>query len=179
MAAPLRAGGDVVIDTAADARVHAISDLVASVPDPEIPILTLEDLGILRSVHADNHGHVVITITPTYSGCPAIDPIRAEVERVVAAAGYDDVELRTVLAPAWTTDWISDEAREKLRRYGIAPPEPAGPDAACLLLAHAPRCSRCGSEDTREVSPFGSTPCQSQHVCNGCLEPFDRFKTLR
>jgi ring-1,2-phenylacetyl-CoA epoxidase subunit PaaD len=169
----------VVINTAADSRVQAINALVASVPDPEIPILNLEELGILRAVDADGDGHVVITITPTYSGCPAIDPIRAEVERVLAAAGYDDVELRTVLAPAWTTDWISAEAREKLRRYGIAPPEPAGSDAACLLLARAPRCPRCGSEDTREVSPFGSTPCQSQHVCNECLEPFDRFKTLR
>jgi ring-1,2-phenylacetyl-CoA epoxidase subunit PaaD len=169
----------VVINTAADSRLKTINALVASVPDPEIPILNLEDLGILRAVDADGDGHVVITITPTYSGCPAIDPIRAEVERVLAAAGYDDVELRTVLAPAWTTDWISAEAREKLRHYGIAPPEPAGPDATCLLLAHAPRCPRCGSEDTREVSPFGSTPCQSQHVCNECLEPFDRFKTLR
>jgi ring-1,2-phenylacetyl-CoA epoxidase subunit PaaD len=167
------------MSTAADSRVQAISALVGSVTDPEIPVLSLADLGILRSVHADDGGHVVITITPTYSGCPAIDPIRSEVERVLAAAGYDDVELRTVLAPAWTTDWLSDEAREKLRRYGIAPPEPAGPDAACRLLARAPRCPRCGSEDTREVSPFGSTPCQSQHVCRACLEPFDRFKTLR
>jgi ring-1,2-phenylacetyl-CoA epoxidase subunit PaaD len=177
--ASLPTRGDVVTSTATDPRVQAIDALVASVPDPEIPILTLADLGILRGVDADDDGHVVITITPTYSGCPAIDPIRAEVERVLAAAGYDGVELRTALAPAWTTDWISDDAREKLRRYGIAPPEPARPHAACRLLARAPRCPRCGSQDTREVSPFGSTPCQSQHVCNACLEPFDRFKTLR
>ena len=159
--------------------LRAISVLAGAVPDPEIPVLTLADLGILRSVHAEDDGHVVVTLTPTYSGCPAVDPIRASVEHVLSAAGHEHVEVRTVLSPAWTTDWIGDEAREKLRTYGIAPPEPARPHAPCALLLRAPRCPRCGSADTREVSAFGSTPCQSQHVCNDCLEPFDRFKTLR
>jgi ring-1,2-phenylacetyl-CoA epoxidase subunit PaaD len=155
-----------------------IRDLVAAVPDPEIPVLTLADLGILRAVEETGAGRLRVTLTPTYSGCPAIDPIRDEVQRVIAAAGHHDVEVRMVLAPAWTTDWISDEAREKLRAYGIAPPDPTSAHAPCVLLSRPVRCPRCRSEDTREVSAFGSTPCQSQHVCNGCLEPFDRFKSI-
>jgi ring-1,2-phenylacetyl-CoA epoxidase subunit PaaD len=158
--------------------VREIHELVKNVPDPEIPVLTLSDLGILRTVESAEDGHVVVTLTPTYSGCPAIDPIRDEVERVVADAGHENVEIRMVLAPAWTTDWINDEAREKLRAYGIAPPDPTAARAPCLLLARPARCPRCSSQDTRVISAFGSTPCQSQHVCNDCLEPFDRFKSI-
>jgi ring-1,2-phenylacetyl-CoA epoxidase subunit PaaD len=158
--------------------VREIHQLVKNVPDPEIPVLTLSDLGILRTVESAEDGHVVITLTPTYSGCPAIDPIRDEVKRVVADAGHENVEIRMVLAPAWTTDWISEEAREKLLAYGIAPPDPTAAHATCPLPARRPRCPRCGSQDTRVVSAFGSTPCQSQHVCNDCLEPFDRFKSI-
>ena len=158
--------------------VSGIRALVAAVPDPEIPVLTLADLGILRDVEQFDDGHVRVTLTPTYSGCPAIDPIRDEVARVVAAAGHQDVEVRMVLAPAWTTDWITETAREKLREYGIAPPEPTVAHAPCVLLSRPPRCPRCGSQDTAEVSAFGSTPCQSQHVCCACREPFDRFKSI-
>jgi ring-1,2-phenylacetyl-CoA epoxidase subunit PaaD len=163
---------------------HALADadtvrgLVGAIPDPEIPVLTLQDLGILREVTRDDDGHMVVRLTPTYSGCPAIDPIRRDVEQVLESAGYRNIEVRLVLAPAWTTDWITDEARVKLRAYGIAPPEPAQGSTACALLTRAPRCPRCGSEDTREVSHFGSTPCQSQHVCAACGEPFDRFKSI-
>lgn len=160
------------------AAVREILELVKNVPDPEIPVLTLSDLGILRTVESAEDGHIVVTLTPTYSGCPAIDPIRDEVTRVVADAGHENVEIRMVLAPAWTTDWISEEAREKLRAYGIAPPDPTAAQAPCRLLARPVRCPRCSSQDTREVSAFGSTPCQSQHVCNDCLEPFDRFKSI-
>jgi ring-1,2-phenylacetyl-CoA epoxidase subunit PaaD len=157
------------------AGVEEIRELVAGVADPEIPVLTLDDLGIVRDVALASDGHAVIELTPTYSGCPAIDPIREQVGQVVRDAGYGDAEVRMVLAPAWTTDWISDAGREKLRAYGIAPPARS---AACPLLTAAVACPRCGSEDTRLISQFGATPCQAHHVCNGCLEPFDRFKAI-
>jgi ring-1,2-phenylacetyl-CoA epoxidase subunit PaaD len=154
-----------------------IRSIVAAVSDPEIPVLTLADLGILRDVRRNQRGQVVVTLTPTYSGCPAIDTVREDVARVVAAAGHENVEVRMELAPAWTTDWITDEGRDKLYAYGIAPPDRIRA-APCALMARAPRCPRCGSTDTREISSFGSTPCQSQHACNACDEPFDRFKSI-
>lgn len=145
-----------------------IRALVAAVPDPEIPVLTIEDLGILRDVALEDD-HVVVTITPTYSGCPAIEAIRADIGERLRGHGGPEVEVRTVLAPAWTTEWMSEAGREKLRRYGIAPPGPQ-------LLAIGVCCPRCGSMDTRELSRFGATACQAQYVCQACLEPFDHFK---
>lgn len=172
MAAPLAPGSDLV-------RLERLQVLVGRIPDPEIPVLTLDDLGILRGIDTAKDGHAIVRITPTYSGCPAIDPIRHEVERVVREAGYADAEVRMELAPAWTTDWMTEEGRRKLHEYGIAPPEPAA-HAGCALVKPGPvACPRCGSTDTRQISRFGATPCQAQHVCNACLEPFDRFKTLR
>jgi ring-1,2-phenylacetyl-CoA epoxidase subunit PaaD len=157
--------------------MDSLRALVSDICDPEIPVLTLHDLGVVRDVAVEADDRVVITITPTYSGCPAIDPIREEVRRVVREAGHTDVEVRTVLAPAWTTDWMTEEGRRKLREYGIAPPDPVA-HASCGLLARPARCPRCRAQDTRELSRFGATPCQAQHVCNACLEPFDRFKPL-
>jgi ring-1,2-phenylacetyl-CoA epoxidase subunit PaaD len=151
--------------------------LAATVPDPEIPVLTIEDLGILRSVEVDDSGAVRVTITPTYSGCPAMDAIRADVRAVFADAGHDHVEVDLVLSPAWTTDWMSEAGRRKLLEYGVAPPvarRPEGPVALALTL----RCPQCGSPDTRELSRFGSTACKSLWVCNQCREPFDHFKPL-
>ena len=155
--------------------VAEIEALVAALPDPELPVLTLGDLGILRGVEIAADGHPVVRLTPTYSGCPAIDPIRADVERAVRNRGFDAVEVRLELAPAWTTDWMSEAGRRKLREYGIAPPEP---HAGCGLLGGPVACPRCGSTDTRQVSRFGATPCQAQHVCDACMEPFDRFKAI-
>jgi ring-1,2-phenylacetyl-CoA epoxidase subunit PaaD len=151
--------------------------VAAQVPDPEIPVLTIEDLGILRDVEVDDDGGVRVTITPTYSGCPAMDAIRTDVTTALAAEGYDDVSVELVLSPAWTTDWMSDEGKRKLEEYGIAPPshrEPGGPVSLTLSL----RCPHCGSPDTRELSRFGSTACKSLWVCNACREPFDHFKTI-
>jgi ring-1,2-phenylacetyl-CoA epoxidase subunit PaaD len=149
---------------------------VGAVSDPEIPVLTLDDLGIVRDLQLDGDS-VVVAITPTYSGCPALDPIRKEVERAVRAQGYDDVQVRTELAPAWTTDWMSEEGREKLRAYGIAPPaRQAG--QGCPLIDAEVACPRCGSTRTRQISRFGATPCQAHYVCQGCQEPFDHFKHL-
>jgi ring-1,2-phenylacetyl-CoA epoxidase subunit PaaD len=173
MAAPFATGGRLV-----SAALEQIRELVRRVPDPEIPVLSLEDLGILRGVETSDDGHPIVKLTPTYSGCPAIDPIREEVTRVLCEAGHDDVEVRMVLAPAWTTDWMTDEGRVKLRDYGIAPPERIASNPPCVLLSRPARCPRCGSADTREVSRFGATPCQAQHACNACLEPFARFKAI-
>jgi len=145
--------------------------------DPEIPVLTIEDLGILRDVEVDAAGRVRVTITPTYSGCPAMEAIRADVEAALAAEGYDQVTVETVLSPAWTTDWMSEEGRRKLEEYGVAPPtarEADGPVSLTLSL----RCPQCGSPDTRELSRFGSTACKSLWVCNACREPFDHFKSI-
>jgi ring-1,2-phenylacetyl-CoA epoxidase subunit PaaD len=141
--------------------------MVAQVPDPEIPVLTIEDLGILRGVEVEDE-RVVVTITPTYSGCPALDVIRDEIG-LRLRSHTRDVEVRTVLSPAWTTDWMSDEGRRKLREYGIAPPGQS-------LLQLGVCCPRCGSLDTRQLSRFGATACQAQYVCQGCREPFDHFK---
>lgn len=146
-----------------------IRALVADVADPEIPVLTIEDLGILRDVALEDQ-RVVVTITPTYSGCPAMDAIRSDIGERLRSHGAPEVEVRTVLSPAWSTDWMSEAGREKLRRYGIAPPGPQ-------LLAIGVCCPRCGSLDTRESSRFGATACQAQYVCQSCLEPFDHFKS--
>lgn len=150
--------------------------IAASVPDPEVPVLTIEDLGVLRAVALDGD-RVQVDITPTYSGCPAMDTIRDDVVLALTAAGFDDVEVRLVLSPAWTTDWMSDAGRQKLTSYGIAPPTGrAAVASGPIRLALSVRCPQCGSLDTREVSRFGSTSCKALYECRACLEPFDHFK---
>ncbi|HEY1629694.1 MAG TPA: 1,2-phenylacetyl-CoA epoxidase subunit PaaD [Rhizomicrobium sp.] len=141
--------------------VKSVWDILATVPDPEIPALSVVDLGIVRDV-----SDAAVTITPTYTGCPATLAIEAAIRAALNESGHADLAIKTVLSPPWTTDWISDEGRAKLHAYGIAPPSPA----------HAAQCPRCGSDDTAEVSRFGSTPCKALHRCNACGEPFDRFK---
>ena len=150
-----------------------LREVLAQVHDPEIPVITIEDLGILRDVQVEGD-RVVVTITPTYSGCPAMQEIEADVRAALSAY---DVEVRTVLSPAWTTDWMTDDGRRKLREYGIAPPErrPAGP---VLVQLGPPRlsCPQCGSADTEELTRFGSTSCKSMWRCRSCREPFDHFR---
>ena len=141
--------------------VESIWALLAEVPDPEIPAVSVVDLGIVRAVSDDK-----VTITPTYSGCPATQYIEESIRAALDAAGYRSVGIETVLAPPWTTEWISDAGKAKLLAYGIAPPD----------LAKAATCPQCGSVNTEEVSRFGSTPCKAQWRCRHCLEPFDRFK---
>jgi ring-1,2-phenylacetyl-CoA epoxidase subunit PaaD len=152
--------------------------IAATVPDPELPMVTIEDLGILRDVTEDDQGRVHVTITPTYSGCPAMETIRQDLVDTLLTAGYQRVDVEFVLAPAWTTDDMTDEARGKLEDAGIAPPGPVGPDAGTVALALSVRCPQCGSLDTRESSRFGSTACKSLWVCRSCREPFDHFKAL-
>jgi ring-1,2-phenylacetyl-CoA epoxidase subunit PaaD len=154
--------------------VGEIRRVAGAVADPEIPALTVEDLGILRDVRIDAAGHVDVDITPTYSGCPALDVMRAEIEQRIAGSGYPDVSVHVVLSPAWTTEWMSDEARKKLREHGIAPPRPGAADMRMLQLAVA--CPVCDSPHTAEVARFGSTPCQALRRCSGCSEPFPHFK---
>lgn len=155
-------------------REEHARQVVSAVPDPEVPVLSIADLGILRDVALDDDGSVDVTITPTYSGCPAMDAIRADVTAALAAAGYDRVTVRLVLSPAWTTDWMSDDGKRKLVEYGIAPPAPRGDGPVPLTLSV--RCPQCGSPDTRELSRFGSTACKALWACNACKEPFDYFK---
>ncbi len=143
-----------------EARVR---EVLASVPDPEIPVLSIVDLGIVRGVDAATRR---VAITPTYTGCPAAKVIERDLRAALDAAGYRDWRIETVLSPAWTTDWISEEGKEKLRAYGIAPPTPRGEVA----------CPQCGSPATEEISRFGSTPCKALWRCTACGEPFDLFK---
>ena len=156
--------------------------IAAAVPDPEVPVLTIEDLGVLRAVEAEGD-RVRVDITPTYSGCPAMDTIRDDVIMSLTAAGFTEVDVRLVLSPAWTTDWMTDAGKQKLEAYGIAPPSGRAATGSLSLskggpirLAISVRCPRCGSLDTHEVSRFGSTSCKSLFECRACLEPFDHFK---
>jgi len=148
--------------------------LLSSVCDPEIPVLTLQDLGVLRDISIEDGG-IAVTITPTYAGCPAMAVMQADIETALADAGYEHVTVRQSLSQAWTTDWMSDAGREKLRAYGIAPParqtgqqtEPAG--------IH---CPQCGSGGVKRISEFGSTACKALYQCQDCCEPFDYFKCI-
>lgn len=150
-----------------------------AVLDPELPVLTLADLGVLRDVREEGDT-VVVTITPTYSGCPALNEMRADLRRTLHAAGYEHVEVRTVLAPAWTTDWITEDGRRKLAEHGIAPPQrKAGPVTLNLVPPqHTVPCPRCGSRKTTELSRFSSTACKALRRCEDCREPFEHVKEI-
>jgi ring-1,2-phenylacetyl-CoA epoxidase subunit PaaD len=156
-----------------------VLEILESVKDPEVPVVSVVELGIVRDVTVED-AHVAITITPTYSGCPAMREIEQDIRSALHEHGFDDVALKTVHAPAWTTDWIGAEAREKLRAYGIAPPSPVE-SGGLITLTHrraAVRCPHCGSNSTELRSEFGSTACKAIHVCNACREPFDEFKAF-
>jgi ring-1,2-phenylacetyl-CoA epoxidase subunit PaaD len=164
-----------VVSTPARATLLAAA---RAVTDPEIPVLTLGDLGVIRDLRVADDGAVEVDITPTYTGCPATEVIAADVQAALRRAGADPVRVRTVLSPPWTTDWMSEAGRSKLREFGIAPPGPAAHGATPVGLMLSARCPRCGSTDTREVSAFGSTPCKSLWTCRSCAEPFDSFKAI-
>lgn len=152
-----------------------ITALLEQVKDPEIPVISIRELGVLRNVSVDE-GRVEVTITPTYSGCPAMDFMRFEVERTLREAGVERFTVRQALSPAWTTDWISEEGRKKLLDFGIAPPPSSADIRALKGTAPAIACPLCGSTDTTLVSHFGSTACKALYKCNACKEPFDHFK---
>ena len=173
----LRRGGRRATSADADPRTVA-----GSVVDPELPVLTLADLGVLRDVRTEDDGTVVVEITPTYPGCPALGAMRTDLVDALNEAGFALVDVRTVLTPAWTTDWISDDGRRKLAQAGIAPPGagPTRPAEAVPLELGPPRrsasCPLCGSADTDEVSEFGATACTALRRCRECQEPFEHVK---
>ncbi len=151
--------------------------ILETVTDPEIPVLTVIDLGIVRNAVVHEDGTAEVVITPTYSGCPAMNTIEINIRAALQEQGYDPVKITTVLSPAWTTDWLSNQAREKLRQYGIAPPQAQSVDKMALFqdVKEVP-CPLCGSTNTQMISQFGSTACKSLYRCKDCLEPFDYFK---
>lgn len=158
--------------------VAHVWETLRAVPDPEIPVISIVNLGIVRDVR-EAGGHIEVDLTPTYSGCPATDLISFEVLTALARAGFADAKINTVLSPPWTTDWIDEEGRARLLDYGIAPPAKARRIRQSLLGEEpAIACPRCGSSETMIVSPFGSTPCKAHYKCRACLEPFDYFKCL-
>lgn len=166
----------------ATAPAERVWAALAAVADPEIPVLSVLDLGIVREVRVDG-GKVEVVITPTYSGCPATHAIEEAIRRSLADAGFADASLRVSLSPAWTTDWMSAEGRAKLRKFGIAPPGARTPEspAPVRLFRVAPAgiaCPHCGSARTERLAEFGSTPCKALYRCRDCREPFDYFKPI-
>lgn len=152
---------------------------LAEVPDPEIPVLNILDLGIVRDVMVTKGGQVTVKVTPTYSGCPATDTIAKDIVTHLTKSGYLDTRVETVLSPPWSSEWLDETAREKLRVFGITPPDKAGFSKRALLgVEPTVLCPRCGSKDTSKISEFGSTPCKAHYRCDGCHEPFDYFKCI-
>lgn len=163
--------GTVMVITEAT-RLERVWSLLDRVVDPDIPFLTIADIAILRAVKIADGGAVTITITPTYSGCPAMGTITSDIHSVLAEGGFDDVVVETVYTPAWTTEWMSDEAKRKLAENNIAPPD------SVLSVVPEVLCPLCKSDEIETVSEFGSTACKSLMVCTGCGEPFDLFKAI-
>ncbi len=150
--------------------------ILEEVTDPEIPALTVQDLGVVREVKMEEDGTVEVIITPTYSGCPAMNAIEVNIRAALEEKGFDKVKITTILSPAWTTDWMSEAGKAKLRAYGIAPPVGSVSKRALFGEEPAVACPHCGSLHTEMLSQFGSTACKSLYRCKDCLEPFDYFK---
>lgn len=164
--------------TATGDERHPALMLIGALPDPEIPVLTLADLGVIRWVRTEGDA-TVAGVAPTYSGCPATEVIEASVIKALEDGGYAPARVERVLSPPWTTDWITKEGSEKLRQYGIAPPDRAAESKRALLRGgRGVACPRCSSTSTSRVSGFGSTPCKASYKCDACLEPFEYFKCL-
>ncbi len=157
--------------------VHTEEDILrvlSDIPDPEIPVISITDLGIVRSITIASSLHVIITITPTYSGCPAMKEIENDIVKKLKSHYFKTVEVKMIYQPAWTTDWMTDTAKEKLKKYGIAPPT-----HSCNNILHKKiQCPRCASKNTKLISQFGSTACKALYQCVNCLEPFDYFKCI-
>jgi ring-1,2-phenylacetyl-CoA epoxidase subunit PaaD len=155
-----------------------VQNILRDVTDPEVPVLSIMDLGIVRDINVPGDGSVEVTITPTYSGCPAMDVISMNIRMALLQAGYRDIVIKQVLSPAWTTDWMTEEGKQKLKAYGIAPPQYKQVVCEPELFGkeEAIQCPLCNSYNTRLVSQFGSTACKALYQCNDCKEPFDYFK---
>lgn len=171
------------MSTTAVSEKHSGDDRIWSVletvTDPEIPVLTIGDLGMIRDVRTADDGTVEVVITPTYSGCPAMNMIEEDILRALKDAGFAKAKVTTVLSPAWTTDWLTDDGRHKLTEYGIAPPAKTSASKRTLMgQDEKVVCPQCGSANTERVSEFGSTACKALYKCRDCLEPFDYFKCI-
>jgi ring-1,2-phenylacetyl-CoA epoxidase subunit PaaD len=164
--------------TASAGSEQRVWDLLSEVPDPEIPVLSIVDLGIVRHVRREADGRLHVGITPTYSGCPATEVIREAVRAALLAGGYAQAVVEEVLSPPWTSAWLSVQGRRKLRAFGIAPPEEDVSSPRRLWHAPVVTCPRCGSRASERVSEFGSTPCKAHYRCGACAEPFDYFKCI-
>jgi len=159
-------------------RAEPVWRALQAVQDPEIPILSIVDLGIVRHVRWDESDRLHVGLTPTYSGCPATDVIRGSVERALSRAGFAEARVDSVLSPPWTSDWLSEEGRRKMAAFGIAPPAESVSSPKRLFGSAVVACPKCGSTHTEKVSEFGSTPCKAHYRCTDCLEPFDYFKCI-
>lgn len=156
-----------------------ILNLLSEIPDPEIPVISIIDLGVIRDILILNETDIELKITPTYSGCPAMKQIEDDVRKKLTETGFTNITINTIFSPPWTTDWIPEEAKEKLRKYGIAPPENSTEDKNWLTGKHSVvKCPRCKSQKTKLISQFGSTACKALYQCQDCLEPFDYFKCI-
>lgn len=161
------------------AKEEHILSLLSEIPDPEIPVITIIELGVIRNVSIADTGVVEINITPTYSGCPAMKQIEDDIRAKLSENGFNQVNINTIYSPPWTTDWITEEAKEKLRAYGIAPPEHTTQDKSWITgIEKTVVCPRCKSKNTKLISQFGSTACKALYQCQDCLEPFDYFKCI-
>ncbi len=159
-------------------KEHILS-LLSEIPDPEIPVITIVELGVIRNIDVINDTDIQLTITPTYSGCPAMKQIEDDVRKKLMKNGFSSVKINTIFSPPWTTDWLTPEAKEKLQKYGIAPPEHTTEDKSWLTgVAKSVTCPRCKSKNTKLISQFGSTACKALYQCQDCLEPFDYFKCI-
>ncbi len=159
--------------------LEKIWKILSEIPDPEIPVLSITELGVVRAVEMEGET-MVVSITPTYTGCPAMPLFETDIQKVLKINGFDKVKVKTVYQPAWTTDWLSDAAKEKLKKYGIAPPVKSKRDESELFSDESVKvpCPHCGSDNTSLKSQFGSTACKALYTCNNCLEPFEYFKCL-
>ena len=153
-------------------------NVLSEIPDPDIPVISITELGLVRDVHSDEtNGKVIVTITPSYSGCPAMKLFREEIVTALKAKGAGEVEIKTVLSPPWTTDWLSEAAKVKMKEHGIAPPETTADAATLFSTSIKPvTCPWCNQKDTKITSQFGSTPCKALWFCNSCKQPFEYFK---
>lgn len=162
-----------------DARVERdVWRLLAEVPDPEIPVLNVVELGVIRYVRGDDQRRIEVGVSPTYTGCPATEVIQSAIRSRLQAAGYREIRINSVLSPPWTSDWLTDSAREKLKDYGIAPPAHAVSNLRDVFREPKVQCPRCASAQTQLVSEFASTPCKALYRCSACLEPFEYFKCI-
>lgn len=159
--------------------IEHIFSLLSEIPDPEIPVITIVELGVIRHINLISDSSIELNITPTYSGCPAMKQIEDDVRKKLQENGFINIKINTVFSPPWTTDWITPEAKEKLRKYGIAPPEHSSIDKSWLTgKPKIVACPRCKSQNTKLISQFGSTACKALYQCQDCLEPFDYFKCI-